>query len=185
MIEEYFYEKTGMYIDLDQLCKLPEIDTLVDVGVGDTGTPELYDRYPEKHLILIDPLIEAQSYAINNLGKRNYEFHLTALGSEKGKKVINIESDIGRSTILKTTSINDEGKLISQRTIEINTLDEVLRRKDSLGKIGIKIDTEGYELDVIRGASDTLFWSKFLIAEVDITMNHSPVVINCISLWRL
>ncbi len=35
-----------------------------------------------------------------------------------------------------------------------------------LRKIGIKIDTEGYELDVILGASETLKFTKFVIVEV-------------------
>ena len=39
---KYFYEETGMYIDWPQLKKLPEIDTLIDIGVSDWGTPDLY-----------------------------------------------------------------------------------------------------------------------------------------------
>ena len=29
-----FYEETGMYIDWQQLNRLPKIDTLIDIGVG-------------------------------------------------------------------------------------------------------------------------------------------------------
>ena len=36
----------------------------------------------------------------------------------------------------------------------------------NLGKIGIKIDTEGYELNVIKGAQNTLKDTGFVIAEV-------------------
>ena len=35
---EKFYTKTGMYIDWQQLESLPEIDTLIDIGVGVDGT---------------------------------------------------------------------------------------------------------------------------------------------------
>ena len=42
----------------DQLKKLPEIDTLIDIGVGDIGTPMLYERFPNQKLILVDPLDE-------------------------------------------------------------------------------------------------------------------------------
>jgi hypothetical protein len=37
---------------------------------------------------------------------------------------------------------------------------------DSLGKVGIKIDTEGFELNVIRGAKEILKTTKFVLAEV-------------------
>ena len=49
MVKEYFYKKTGLYIDWDQINKLPNIDTLIDIGVGDIGTPMLYERYPKKN----------------------------------------------------------------------------------------------------------------------------------------
>ena len=41
MIEK-FYTKTGMYIDWQQMESLPEIDTLIDIGVGPQGTEDLY-----------------------------------------------------------------------------------------------------------------------------------------------
>ena len=170
MIKEYFYEKTGMYIDFDQISGLPDIDTFIDIGVGDQGTPDLYQRYSDKGLILIDPLSEAGEYAKNNLQHRKYEFFQKALGQAKGTKTINVETGsgkhiIGRSSLLKITDLNDEGNTITPRIIEIDTLDNVLSSSPSLGRTGIKIDTEGYELDVIKGAGKTLKSAKFVISE--------------------
>ena len=45
---EKFNIKTGMYIDWQQLESLPEIDTLIDIGVGIDGTPEFYNRFSNK-----------------------------------------------------------------------------------------------------------------------------------------
>ena len=44
-MNKYFYKDTGMYIDWSQLDKLPDIDTLIDVGVGPEGTPEKVSSY--------------------------------------------------------------------------------------------------------------------------------------------
>ena len=66
--------KRQVYIDKDQIKKLPEIDTLIDIGVGDKGTPDLYERFPNQKLILIDPLHESEKYASKNLSHRNYIF---------------------------------------------------------------------------------------------------------------
>ena len=60
-IAKLFYKETGMFIDWNQLERLPDIDILVDIGVGRDGTPELYNRYNKK-LILIDPLDEAENF---------------------------------------------------------------------------------------------------------------------------
>ena len=166
MQKEYFYKKTGLYIDWDQIKKLPEIDTLIDIGVGDIGTPILYERFPNKKLILIDPLDEAEDYIKNNLNDRDYTFFKTAIGKEKATLEINIESEINRSTLMKVKEVNFEGLPIETRLVEINTLDFILKDLKNLKNIGIKIDTEGYELDVILGATQILKNTKFVIAEV-------------------
>lgn len=163
---KYFYEETGMYIDWQQLEKLPDIDTLVDVGVGPNGTPDLYDRFSTQKLVLIDPLDEAEEFFENNLKHRDVSFYKTALGKEKGELVINIEEQLGRSTLLNVSKINYEGEPIDRRIVPIEKLDVVLAGEKELGRIGIKIDTEGYELNVVRGAAETLQSTRFVIAEV-------------------
>tara|TARA_B100000242_G_C43040606_1_gene485475 strand:+ start:104 stop:757 length:654 start_codon:yes stop_codon:yes gene_type:complete len=166
MANKLFYESTGMYIDWDQLNNLPDIDTLVDIGVGIRGTENLYKKFPDKKLVLIDPLDEAENYAINNLQHRNFTFHKTALGNSKRQMELNIEKRINRSTFLNVTDINYEDDPLEKRMVNINLLDDVLNDMESLGRIGIKIDTEGYELDVVLGASKVLKHTRFVIAEV-------------------
>ena len=161
----YFYKETGMYIDWEQLKNLPDIDTFIDVGVGADGTPDLYQKFQEKKLVLIDPLDEAEKFYKENMQEVDAVFFKTALGESAGSLKINIEENIGRSTILDVSDINFEGNPVEQREISVNTLDDVLKN-DQLGKIGIKIDTEGYELNVILGAKKTLSSTKFVIAEV-------------------
>ena len=63
---KYFYKETGMYIDWKQLKNLPDIDTFIDVGVGAEGTPDLYEKFCEKKLVLIDPLDEAEKFYKEN-----------------------------------------------------------------------------------------------------------------------
>ena len=162
---KYFYEETGMYIDWKQLKNLPDIDTFIDIGVGAEGTPDLYEKFYEKKLVLIDPLDEAEKFYKENMQDNDAIFFKTALGDSAGSLQINVEENIGRSTILDVSEINFEGNPIEQREIPINTLDEILK-DHQLGKVGIKIDTEGYELNVILGSKKTLLNTKFVIAEV-------------------
>ena len=161
----YFYKETGMYIDWDQLKNLPNIDTFIDVGVGAEGTPDLYEKFSEKKLVLIDPLDEAENFYKNNMQNADAIFFKTALGESAGSLKTNVEENIGRSTILDVSDINFEGNPKEQRDIPVNTLDNILIGHD-LGRTGIKIDTEGYELKVILGAKETLANTKFVIAEV-------------------
>jgi FkbM family methyltransferase len=166
-----FSDETGIYINSNSLLDLPEIDTLVDVGVGPHGTPELYERFTEAGIILIDPLIESSAVLNSQLHRRKATFVCAAAGKTNGQQVINVEATLERSTFLSVTSINFEGNPVEQRLVEIKTLDEIIEDVQnshfgSCGNLGIKIDTEGFELDVVMGAKKTLQNAKFVIAEV-------------------
>lgn len=166
MIEK-FYEETGMYIDWQQLDRLPEIDTLIDIGVGVHGTEDLYNRFKNAKLILIDPIDEAKEYAHKLSKKREVNFFQNALGRKDGiEKEMKLQKDKGFSSFLEISEINMKDDYVEKRKLIIKKLDTIIDKKEELGKIGIKIDTEGFELDVILGATETLKHSKFVIAEV-------------------
>ena len=74
----YFYKETGMYIDWEQLKNLPDIDTFIDVGVGADGTPDLYQKFQEKKLVLIDTLDEAEKFYKENMQEVDAIFYKTA-----------------------------------------------------------------------------------------------------------
>lgn len=165
-MKKYFRDETGMYVDWKQLNKLPKIDTLIDVGVGPMGTPELYEQFNSATLLLIDPLDETENYINKNLNDRHVIFHKCGVGKESAQLIINVEEEIGRSSILDVTDINYEGETVDRREIEIKTLDSIVSSEGDLGRLGIKIDTEGYELNIILGASETLKSAAFVLAEV-------------------
>ena len=162
---KYFYKETGMYIDWKQIEKLPDIDTFIDIGVGKNGSPILYKKFANKQLVLIDPLDEAEHFFDLNMKKKNAIFFKTALGDKTENAIINVENNMDRSTILEVSDINFEGDPIDKRTVPLKRLDDVVGNL-GLSKIGIKIDTEGYELNVIKGARKTLKKTKFVLAEV-------------------
>ena len=162
-----FYEETGMYIDWQQLDRLPEIDTLIDIGVGVHGTEDLYNRFKNAKLILIDPIDEAKEYAHKLSKKREVNFFQNALGRKDDiEKEMKLQKNKGFSSFLEISEINMKDDYVEKRKLIIKKLDTIIDKKEELGKIGIKIDTEGFELDVILGASETLKYSKFVIAEV-------------------
>ena len=170
----YFRDETGMFIDWSQLSRLPEIDTLVDIGVGPMGTPDLYQRFESSKLLLIDPLDETKNYINAELTDRDVMFHQCGVGAEKGEVTISVQEEIGSSSILEVADINYESEPVDKRVIEINTLDSITSSEKDLGRLGIKIDTEGYELNVIRGATETLKSAEFVLAEV--RHNHESFV---------
>ena len=166
MIKE-FYKETGMYIDWQQLSKLPEIDTLIDIGVGVNGTEDIYNRFPNAKLLLIDLLDEAKEYAEKLARYRDVNFFHNALGREdEVEKEIKLQQVRDFTSLLEISEINRTDDYTDKKKIKINKLDTILKNKQSLGRIGIKIDVEGSELDVVLGAEETLKYTNFVIAEV-------------------
>ena len=162
----YFRDETGMFIDWSQLDKLPEIDTLIDIGVGPMGTPDLYKRFSLAKLLLVDPLDETETYIEKNLISREVIFHKCGVGKEADEAMIHVQEEIGSSSILKVADINYESDPLDKRKIQIKTLDSITNSEKNLGKLGIKIDTEGFELNIILGATATLKSAEFVLAEV-------------------
>ena len=140
-----------------------EAPVIIDVGVLN-GTPWLYDAYPDRKFILVDPLEESRVAVADLWGGLDYDFHVTALGSRKGS----VEMDIEPTRLARSTPGHrfDAAAVIEKRRVDVVRLDSIT---DGLsGPFGLKIDTEGHELEVIKGATRTLERCEFVIAEVSI-----------------
>lgn len=175
-IKNFFYKTTGLFIDWSQLKKLPDIDIFIDIGFGPNGSPDLIKKFKNKELILIDPLKESETFAKLSIKKNKFTFYRCAVGSHNHVLKLNVEKNLGRSTLLKTKKINFEGGNICSRKINVFTLDYIMKLHAKEGvksklnrktnrRIGIKIDTEGYEFNVIKGAKKTLKKTDFVLLE--------------------
>lgn len=139
--------------------------TLIDVGVG-TGTPMLYAAFPDAYWVLIEPLVEYEPDLRRWLVEHEGEYVLAAVGDTEGTATIHVgRQSLEHSTIPGWRDM--EGK--EDREIPAMTLDGLYRERGWEAPFGLKIDTEGYEDRVIRGAGELLERTQFVIAEVNAT----------------
>jgi FkbM family methyltransferase len=152
-----------------RLARLGDPRTLVDVGAGH-GTPELYRAFPRAELILLEPLVEFERdlrHICQKQGRGRYV--LAAAGARKGRSEIWIDpSRLQSSSFFTRTTLTKSSAELQQRTVDVTTLDDLLAEQSFQEPFGLKIDTEGFELDVIKGASNFLKSTAFVIAEVSI-----------------
>ena len=127
------------------LDRLPEVRTLVDVGVGDNGTPWLWKRFSGAKLLLVDPLRECRPDPM----PPNASFVEAALGAEERNATINIAPRVSQSSLLERTALTHKGAPVEKREVRMRRLDDVVEGEPPFG---LKIDTEGYELEVLTCA---------------------------------
>lgn len=150
-----------------------EAATIFDVGVFN-GTPWLYDSFPEAHFLLVDPQGDLP-------GPRpaKGDFHVVALGAEPGQLTLKIpETKPGKGGDM--ASLLDRQDTLVKTFTDTETRDVPVVTLDSLAEghiapFGIKIDTEGFEAQVLAGATETLKQTEFVILELSLTHRFDGV----------
>jgi len=149
---------------------LAEVDLIVDVGVAN-GTPWLYQRWPEAELYLIDPMPLGAALS-GLLGDRPCEIHEVALGERHGTVKFNANLDQpSLSSALERTPLTRTNHRYKSVEVPMVTLDSLLPGMlcgSAVKRLGLKIDTEGYELNILRGARQFLRHCEFVICEVSV-----------------
>ena len=143
--------------------------TIVDVGAG-FGTLPLYEAFPESYHVLIEPLKEHESHLNAILDKYRGQQIATAIGAREGTVFINIQDGfLTKSSIRERTALTSVLGHVERREIPITTLDALMDKQELEPPFGLKIDTEGFELQVIEGAAKFLRETQFVIAEVSVS----------------
>jgi FkbM family methyltransferase len=136
--------------------------TIVDVGVN-TGTPGLFEFFPDAKLIMIDPLTESEFF-MRHIAALYPDAHyeVCAAAAEEGELTMCVYPSFGGSTVVEMA-----GRLAGgvDRTIPARRLDVIAKKHGCKGPYVLKIDTEGAELGVLAGAADILAETELLILE--------------------
>jgi FkbM family methyltransferase len=140
---------------------------IVDVGAH-IGLWAKYTHfvYPNSKMFLI----EANEECKGDLDNTGLPYTFALLGDEEGKKkefyCINGGDSSGNSVYRERTSAYNNGNCHT-RTLTTTTLDNILD-KHKVSPDFIKIDVQGAELDVLRGARNTLKKVEFIMLEVQV-----------------
>jgi len=152
-----------------------KIDTLLDIGAN-CGQ---YSKNMRKmgyngRIVSFEPL----NNAFKNLGKvssrdKNWLINNYALGNKNMKNIINVAGNSYSSSILKMLPkhLNSAptSRYIAKQEIDIRTLDSIYKSFcTSKSNVMVKIDTQGYEKNVLDGADKSLKHIKIIQLEMSL-----------------
>lgn len=144
--------------------------TVFDIGVGN-GTPWLYEAFPQSHFVLIEPQQEFEPVLKDVCKRIDAEYHLVGVGhSEQYVPIYRLLSSSAGSSFLPPNQRNQELWGASERSerLHIVPLDTCQSPSPPGGPFFVKIDTEGYEPQVLRGATKVLEKTDDVLTEVAI-----------------
>jgi FkbM family methyltransferase len=142
-------------IEHQNLFKDYKFNKLIDVG-GNIGQFSLFASQKNINKILIFEPIISCTKKIRKIFKndKNIKIFNYALGNKKTIKKIYITNKIDSSSFFKPSSLlQKELKIHSNHTekVKIFRADEILNKELKTDRILLKIDTQGYELEVLKG----------------------------------
>lgn len=157
-------------------------DAIIDVGVR-WGTPWLYDVFADLPFVLVDP--QEGGEALLTSRPKAFVFVNKAAGRVPGRLTLHEQGAM--STFLVRTKLTEVPTRKSYE-VEMTTLDELIdAHLPAARRIGLKIDTEGFEMDVIAGLDRHLPRIDFIVSEASVlnrfedSYNFSELVAE---LWR-
>lgn len=154
---------------------------IIDIGAhGDGFTSVFAENFPDCKIIAYDPLKSKLSNNLKRLKKfPGIIYKEKALGNETGIKAMNITEHSFSSSFLDInfSSFDKNKKKIYavQQTIQVQ-MEKMDNELESVNKILlIKIDTQGSELNILKGGVETLKKTKFILLEL---CNHDDYINN-------
>lgn len=138
------------------------VATVLDVGVL-SGTPELMAAYPDRPHILFEPVAEFAAAIEQNYRNIPHQLVQAAVSDRSGDGFLKTSSIISGMDISHSHVVDAAEE--SSRTVRMVTLDDCLRNSRVGKPYLLKIDVDGHEMSVLKGATETLKETSIVIIE--------------------
>ena len=145
-----------------------DVSQVVDVGVREC-TADLLGLFPKVQHLLFEPAAEFHPLIENNYKNISHVLNACALSSESGSAYL-IKTALENDDVISHTRISDTAhglpgeNVVGVDEIEIRTLDSFTGAV--LMNCLVKIDVDGMELPIIKGASNTIRLASIVVIEV-------------------
>lgn len=177
-VKEKIKEKLDVPDMFRSITKLKQLGfqpkTIVDIGAyHGEWTKEMQIIFPNSSFLMVEPMSEKadllKEIATQSNGKIWFEQAL--LAAQADQEVVFHQSETA-SSILSEHKENDDFEKVTKKTTTLSLLLE----KNKIDKIDfLKIDTQGYELEILKGATEVLKNTDVVLLEVSLLDIHKNV----------
>ena len=158
-------------VELENMLKGINLETIIDVGSNKGQFIILIEKlFPNSTIYSFEPIteiLEKQKKFFHY--KKNIFYYNFALGSESSTKEFFVTKRKDSSSFFRINLIGNKNKnyqIKKTHNIEIKTLDDIILDREVIEPILIKIDVQGYELEVLKGSDKILKKVDFILLEV-------------------
>ena len=170
-----FYHGQDLEEDLKRRGLAPSLIFDVGANVGQTAR-RLARAFPHAAIHAFEPFSKTYAELCRRVGQDpRIQTHCSAFGAEPDKRVVQLQGSLINS--LKTSEKQFSPDTPSD-TITVDTVDAFCERHEIETIDFLKIDTEGYDLNVIKGANRLLEAQHINLVQVEAGMtphNHKHV----------
>jgi FkbM family methyltransferase len=142
--------------------------TLIDIGAAEGSFFLFRDQanvFPAARYFLIDAMQENEAGYRKLAAKFNVGYEITALSCMEGEVVMRIDPDFYNTHV---DHLQPGTSYENSRRVPVSMLDRVVERHSLQPPFVLKLDVQGGELDVLRGALRTLEETVIVTSEIQI-----------------
>ncbi len=148
-----------------------EYGTVIDVGAN-RGQFALFalHRFPRAQLLCFEPLLEAHQKLTEVVGgDPRVHIERCAVGATEGRLNLNVTRSDDSSSLLQPTPLQlqtfPHTDSVSSVDVNVKALDDIVDSERIIRPFLLKIDVQGFELEVIKGAQRLLAEDGDLLVE--------------------
>jgi FkbM family methyltransferase len=174
------------------------VNCIIDVGANDgTWASRMRDMGYKGQIVSFEPIISEYEKLKSKLGSdSHWRAYNVALGAKNEVKKFNVIRSNGDATVLSSfltpsgEYFRDQSNVIERvETIEIRPLDSMIDeivQSIETPAVFLKIDTQGYDLEVLKGAKQCIQLVVALQSELSVTpiYEESPHYLDALSVFE-
>jgi FkbM family methyltransferase len=160
-------DKNGENFIVDKLS--PKCSNILDIGANKGEWTEYFlERNSSVNAILYDPSVQAYNYLKEKFkNTKNVQIIKKAVSDSPGNATFYEEPDLGETSSLVGSFSNKQSKTT---VVEVSTIDLELERQNIQKVDYLKIDAEGYDFHVLKGATESLSKRKITYLQFEYNM---------------